>query len=106
MLNFLIIDDNTLDYKKVSSDIDAKVYQISKKALYNARFGLLDKVNYTLAGKLSTYKSIIKLKLICPDCLSQYSTESIISKIKRLINQDGPLPLNNSLQGCLDGNCD
>ena len=105
MLNFLILDDKNLDYKKIFSDIDAKIFQISKKALYNAKYGLFDKVNYNLAGKLSTYKSIIKWKLACPNC-TLHSIEDIISKIKRLINKDGPLPLTNSLQGCLEGNCD
>lgn len=104
MLDFVILQDNRENYNKLFLDIDNKIYQISRKALFNAKYGLTDKINYNLASKLSIYKDILKWKLSNDD-FCEYNLKDIVGRVKRLISLDGPLPYNNKLPGCLPGQC-
>lgn len=105
MLSFLVLDNKKLDYKQLFLDIDSKILQISKTSLYNAQYGLTDKVNYSNAFKLINYKSILTWKLNDSGSLCEFNLKDIIGRIQSLIFTDGFNRNKDSLTGCLPENC-
>ena len=104
--NFLILDNKGQDYKQLFLDIDKKIYQMSKRALFNAKYGLTDKVDYDVVDKLLIYKSILVAIIKESKCFSNYKLEDIVSRVKRLLNSGMLLEPDNNLTGCIDGECE
>lgn len=105
MLNFLILDNKKFDYSRLFLDIDEKILQLSKKSLYNAKYGLGEAVNYSLVDKLLNYKSILSWKLSGSECLCQFDIKEIVARIQRLVYTDGFQRSSDSLTGCTPDQC-
>lgn len=105
--NFRILDNKTsINYEKLFSDIDNKIYLYSKKALFNAKYGLNDKIEYDLVDRLLIYKRVLRTMMISgTTCFKNYKIIDVISKIKRLINTGDIIPAENNLTGCTPDEC-
>lgn len=75
-------------YNKLFDQIEAKLYKYSKLEFNNVRFFLNKKQdceNCHAFEDLVYYKEILKRKIACDICLSEYPIEKIVSKIKKLL---------------------
>lgn len=86
-VNTLNLND---DMSELFCEIDSKIVNISRRKLNTLRYGLRDedsfKVNYNKVKILSYYKDILIKKLNKSSCFKAYELETIIKKIKKLLN--------------------
>lgn len=80
------VEPRNKTYCEIFDAIDAKVAQYGKILLYNHLYSFNSKVNHEVFDDLMNYKEILKMKLDCDECLCTYTTDEIISKIRKLTN--------------------
>lgn len=80
--------ENTSDtlFFDLLSEIDQKIYKISKQQLNSIKFGTRNKVNYDLYEDLLMYKSILNDIIYCSTCLCDINHSTVVQRIKKLIN--------------------
>lgn len=76
------------NYTKLFDQIEKKIYKYSKLEYNNVRFFLNKKKdcdNCNAFDNLIQYREILKRKIACDTCLSNFSVDEIVSKIKKLL---------------------
>jgi len=76
------------DYNEVLDKIDQRIYKYAKLNYNNIRFFLNKKLNCDdedAYDKLVYYKELLTRKLACDQCLSEFTINEIVSKIKKLL---------------------
>ena len=82
----------TLDFTKDINDliyqIDKKIYTLVKQQVVAIKFGSCTKMNVDDFKRLVRYKEILIQKSNNYTCLSSFSIDNIISRIKQLLNRN------------------